>query len=44
MTAGANPDPIDDAIRKALTKTNFSLFMVLATNHGGKNLSASVQN
>jgi hypothetical protein len=39
MTAGANPDPIDDAIRKALTKTNFSLFMVLATNHGGKNLS-----
>jgi outer membrane protein OmpA-like peptidoglycan-associated protein len=39
MTAGPDQDPVDDEIRKALTKTNFSLFMVLVTNHKGKNLA-----
>ena len=39
MKAGPDQDPVDDEIRKALTKTSSSLFMALATNHGGKNLA-----
>ena len=38
MGAGPDPDPVDAGIRKALTKTSGSLFMVLATSRQANNL------